>query len=147
MYMYGAAELTLVSEKIGQNKYCDIKGLTIVGILISIMIYAALSMIMIIFRNKVPALISDEKALIEGAAKLILPMVLMNLFNPIQTILKYVLLACGKAKSVLYITALINAVVLISIIPILDIIALMIITKILPSNNSSPTKGILSFTK
>lgn len=116
MYMYGAAELTLVSEKIGQNKYCDIKGLTIVGILISIMIYATLSMIMIIFRNKVPALISNETALIEGAAKLILPMVLMNLFNPIQTILKYVLLACGKAKSVLYITALINAVVLLYII-------------------------------
>lgn len=116
MYMYGAAELTLVSEKIGQNKYCDIKGLTIVGILISVMIYAVLSMIMIIFRDKVPALISNETALIEGAAKLILPMVLMNLFNPIQTILKYVLLACGKAKSVLYITALINAVVLLYII-------------------------------
>lgn len=116
MYMYGAAELTLVSEKIGQNKYCDIKGLTIVGILISIVIYAALSMIMIIFRDKVPALISNETALIEGAAKLILPMMLMNLFNPIQTILKYVLLACGKAKSVLYITALINAVILLYII-------------------------------
>lgn len=116
MYMYGAAELTLVSEKIGQNKYCDIKGLTSVGILISVMIYAVLSMIMIIFRDKVPALISNETALIEGAAKLILPMVLMNLFNPIQTILKYVLLACGKAKSVLYITALINAVVLLYII-------------------------------
>lgn len=48
--------------------------------------------------------------------EVILPMVLMNLFNPIQTILKYVLLACGKAKSVLYITALINAVVLLYII-------------------------------
>jgi len=116
MYMYGTAELTLVSEKIGQNKYCDIKGLTIVGILISIVIYVVLSMIIIIFRDKVPALISNETALIEGAAKLIFPMVLMNLFNPIQTILKYVLLACGKAKSVLYITALINAVVLLYII-------------------------------
>lgn len=116
MYMYGTAELTLVSEKIGQNKYCDIKGLTIVGILISIVIYVVLSMIIIIFRDKVPMLISNETALIEGAAKLIFPMVLMNLFNPIQTILKYVLLACGKAKSVLYITASINAVVLLYII-------------------------------
>ncbi|MCX4298458.1 MAG: MATE family efflux transporter [Lachnospiraceae bacterium] len=115
MYMYGTAELTLVSEKIGQNKYCDIKGLTIVGILISIVIYVVLSMIIIIFRDKVPMLISNETALIEGAAKLIFPMVLMNLFNLIQTILKYVLLACGKAKSVLYITALINAVVLLYI--------------------------------
>lgn len=115
MYMYGTAELTLVSEKIGQNKYCDIKGLTIVGILISIVIYVVLSMIIIIFRDKVPMPISNETALIEGAAKLIFPMVLMNLFNPIQTILKYVLLACGKAKSVLYITALINAVVLLYI--------------------------------
>lgn len=116
MYMYGTAELTLVSEKIGQNKYCDIKDLTIVGILISIVIYVVLSMIIIIFRDKVPMLISNETALIEGAAKLIFPMVLMNLFNPIQTILKYVLLACGKAKSVLYITASINAVVLLYII-------------------------------
>ncbi len=115
MYMYGTAELTLVSEKIGQNKYCDIKGLTIVGILISIVIYVVLSMIIIILRDKVPMLISNETALIEGAAKLIFPMVLMNLFNPIQTILKYVLLACGKAKSVLYIIALINAVVLLYI--------------------------------
>ena len=57
-------------------------------------------------------LISNETDLIEGAAKLIIPMVLMNLFNPVQTVLKYVLLACGKAKSVLYITALINIVVL-----------------------------------
>jgi len=41
----------------------------------------------IIFRDKVPALISNETALIEGAAKLILLIVLMNLFNSIQTIL------------------------------------------------------------
>lgn len=116
MYMYGSAELTLVSERIGQSKYRDIMGLTIVGILISILIYAALSMIIIIFRDKVPALISNETGLIESAAKLILPMVLMNLFNPIQTILKYVLLACGKAKSVLCITAVINAAVLLYIV-------------------------------
>lgn len=116
MYMYGSAELTLVSEKIGQNKYPDIKGLAIVGILVSVVIYATLSLIIILFRDKVPSLISNETDLIAGATKLIFPMVLMNLFNPIQTILKYVLLACGKAKSVLYITALINAAVLMFII-------------------------------
>ena len=112
MFMYGSAELTLVSEKIGQCKYRDIKDLAIVGIVVSSLIYITLSLVIVIFRDKVPMLISNETDLIAGAAKLILPMVLMNLFNPVQTILKYVLLACGKAKSVLYITALINVAVL-----------------------------------
>lgn len=112
MHMYGSAELTLVSEKIGQCKYRSIKDLAIAGILISLLIYIILSVVIVIFRNNVPMLISNETDLIEGAAKLIFPMVLMNLFNPVQTVLKYVLLACGKAKSVLYITALVNIVVL-----------------------------------
>ena len=116
MHMYGSAELTLVSEKVGQCKYRNIKELAIAGILISLLIYIILSMVIIIFRNKVPMLISNETDLIEYAAKLIMPMVLMNLFNPVQTILKYVLLACGKAKSVLYITALVNITALVFII-------------------------------
>lgn len=112
MFMYGSVELTLVSEKIGQCKYNDIKDLTMIGILISSLIYIVLSLVVVIFRNQIPMLISDEMDLIESAANLILPMVLMNIFNPIQTIMKYVLLACGKAKSVLYMTALINLAVL-----------------------------------
>ncbi len=112
MFMYGSAELTLVSEKIGQCKYRDIKDLTIAGMLISTLIYMVLSLVIVLFRKKVPMLISDETDLIVGAAKIIFPMVLMNLFNPAQTILKYVLLACGKAKFVLYITAIVNVVAL-----------------------------------
>lgn len=112
MYMYGSAELTLVSEKIGQNQFCKIKGLAGMGILISTLIFLIFSIIFIVFRDRIPQLISNEMDLIVGASNLVIPMVLMNLFNPAQTILKYVLLACGKAKTVLYFTALINAVIL-----------------------------------
>lgn len=115
MYMYGSAELTLVSERIGKKIYPDIKKMASVGVVISMVIYFVLSAIITIFRNKVPMLISDDAELISYSATIIIPMVLMNFFNPIQIIYKYVLQACDDAKFVLCFTAIINVITLIII--------------------------------
>lgn len=109
MYMYGSAELTLVSEKIGQHLYDRIKKMAAAGTVISFAIYAVLSVLVVIFRKQVPLLISDDMRLVSLAGRIIIPMVIMNLFNPVQTIYKYVLQACSDGKYVLYATALVNA--------------------------------------
>lgn len=115
MYMYGSAELTLVGEKIGQHLYGEIKKIAFSGVLISFSIYVVLSIFVIIFKNDVPKMISNDKNLIGLASQIMIPMVIMNLFNPIQTIYKYVLQACSDGKYVLYITALINVIAFIII--------------------------------
>lgn len=109
MYMYGSAELTLVSEKIGQKLYERIQKMAIAGTVISFAIYAVLSALTVIFRRQVPLLISDDMRLVSLAGRIIIPMVIMNLCNPFQTIYKYVLQACDDGKYVLYATALVNA--------------------------------------
>lgn len=108
MYMYGNAALTIASERYGERKLEDIRPLAGMGILISMVIYLALGTLMVVFRNQVPKIITDDKQLISFAAVIILPMVLANLFNPIQTIYKYILQACDDAKFVLYTTAAVN---------------------------------------
>lgn len=109
MYMYGSAELTLVSEKIGQKLYERIQKMAIAGTVISFAIYVVLSALTVIFRRQAPLLISDDMRLVSLAGRIIIPMVIMNLCNPFQTIYKYVLQACGDGKYVLYATALVNA--------------------------------------
>ncbi len=112
MYMYGSAELTLVSELCGAGKYKEIQPLTRTGVFISMAVFFVLSVVLILLRADMPRLISDDAALIRYASMLILPMCLMNLFNPVQTIYKYVLQACGDGTFVLYGTAIVNALVL-----------------------------------
>lgn len=115
MYMYGSAELTLVGEKIGQHLYKEIKKIAFAGVLLSCSIYVVLSIFVIIFKEDVPKIISNDKNLISLASKIMVPMVIMNLFNPIQTVYKYVLQACSDGKYVLYITAFINMIAFIII--------------------------------
>ena len=54
----------------------------------------------------------DDIELIKFASNIIVDMVFVNLFNPIQTVYKYALQACNDSKFVLYITALVNVGVL-----------------------------------
>lgn len=108
MYMYGSAELTVVSERIGQKKYGEIKELAKIGVAMSCLIYMGLSVLLLLFKDTVPKLITDEEILIANSAGIILPMIVMNLCNPVQVIYKYVLQACNKAKFVLYATAAVN---------------------------------------
>lgn len=115
MYMYGSAELTLVGEKIGQHLYKEIKKIAFAGVLLSCSIYVVLSIFVIIFKEDVPKIISNDKNLISLASQIMVPMVIMNLFNPIQTVYKYVLQACSDGKYVLYITAFINMIAFIII--------------------------------
>ncbi len=112
MFMYGSAALTLVSEKIGQKDKNKVKDITNMSVLIAQVIFALLSVIVIFFRRQVPRLISADEELIAFAGMIVIPMVIMNLFNPVQTIYKYVLQAYGDGSFVLYSTAVINLTVL-----------------------------------
>jgi putative efflux protein, MATE family len=112
MFMYGSAALTLVSEKIGQKDKNKVKDITNMSVLIAQVIFALLSVIVIFFRRQVPRLISADEELIVFAGMIVIPMVIMNLFNPVQTIYKYVLQAYGDGSFVLYSTAVINLTVL-----------------------------------
>ena len=116
MFMYASAEMTLSSEYIGKNRLSEIKSLTLNGIIISELIYLILGVILVLFRNNAPKIISNDSELIALAATLIIPMFFMNLFNPVQTIYKYVLQACNESKFVLYITAIINLAIVLVII-------------------------------
>lgn len=112
MFIYGSAALTLVSEKIGQKDKNKVKDITNMSVLIAQVIFALLSVIVIFFRRQVPRLISADEELIAFAGMIVIPMVIMNLFNPVQTIYKYVLQAYGDGSFVLYSTAVINLTVL-----------------------------------
>lgn len=112
MFMYGSAALTLVSETIGQKAQDKAKKISNTGVLITQTIFVFLSVIVIIFRKQIPMLISNDEELITFAGKLVIPMVIMNIFNPAQTIYKYVLQAYGDGSFVLYSTAIINLCVL-----------------------------------
>ena len=112
MFMYGSAALTLVSEKIGQKDKDKVKDITNMSVLITQVIFALLSVIVIFFRRQVPRLISADEELIAFAGMIVIPMVIMNLFNPVQTIYKYVLQAYGDGSFVLYSTTVINLTVL-----------------------------------
>ena len=115
MYMYGSAALTLVSEKIGQKAYGKIIEIAKTASVISTVIFLVLGIMMAVFRNYVPMIISDKKELIVYSSKIIIPMILFNLLNPVQTIYKYVLQACEDGKFVFYATASINVLALIII--------------------------------
>lgn len=111
MYMYGNAELTLTSERFGENKPEEIMPLARLGVLVSMAFYFVLGTILIIFRAQIPKIITDDVSLMTFASMIILPMLVANVFNPIQTIYKYVLQACDDGKYVLYVTAAVNLVV------------------------------------
>ena len=76
------------------------------------MIYIVLGALLVVFHSKAPMIISDEKELVEHASLLIVPLVLTNIFNPLQTVRKYVLQSLDEADYVLYSTAIVNLSVL-----------------------------------
>ncbi|MDE7478384.1 MAG: MATE family efflux transporter [Lachnospiraceae bacterium] len=112
MFMYGSAALTLVSENIGHKDRDKVKNISNTGALLAQMIFVFLSAVIIVFRKQVPKLISQDEELIAFAGKIIFSMVMINFFNPIQTIYKYVLQAYGDGSFVLYSTAVINLLIL-----------------------------------
>ncbi len=87
MFMYGSAVLTLVMVQITQT-----------GTAISISLFIVGGFIVLFFRKQIPRLISEDEVLSLAASMVMLPMVLMNFFNPIQTIYKYALQAYGDGN-------------------------------------------------
>ncbi len=112
MFMYGSAVLTLVSENTGQKDQDRIMKTTETGVVISILLFLVGGLIVIFFRKQVPRLISEDDVLISFASTIMFPMVLMNFFNPIQTIYKYALQAYGDGNFVLYAAAFVHLIIL-----------------------------------
>ena len=113
MYMYGSATLTLVSENSEQTDFKLLKLIPKYSIKLSITIYILLSFILILFKNQVPKLITDNNSVINYSSNILVILLLINLLNPIQTIYKYALQAYSDSTFVLYSTAFINFVSLI----------------------------------
>ena len=111
--MYGSATLTLVSENSEQTDFKLLKLIPKYSIKLSITIYILLSFILILFKNQVPKLITDNNSVINYSSNILVILLLINLLNPIQTIYKYALQAYSDSTFVLYSTAFINFVSLI----------------------------------
>ena len=112
MNMYGSAVLTLT----GQNKYRGIgnlKMIPLIGSYIASGLYIFFAFIAILFRSKLPAIITDDMQVIELSSCLIPAMIICNLANPAYTMFKNALIAIGESKYVLYKSALINVFVVV----------------------------------
>ena len=110
MYMYGAAELTLVSERIGANKVKEIPDLMKSGVAISSFIYIFLILVILPFRYSIIGVITNDIKLITCAVFIFVPIAIANILKPIQVIYKYVLQAFNESKFVLYGTFIVNAI-------------------------------------
>ena len=83
MFMYASAEMTLSSEYIGKNRLSEIKSLTLNGIIISQLIYLILGVILVLFKNNAPKIISNDSELIALAVVLViilLQLIKQNIF-------------------------------------------------------------------
>ena len=89
MFMYGSAVLTLVSENTGRKNREKMVQITQTGTAIAVSLFIVGGFIVLFFRKQIPRLISEDEVLILAASMVMLPMMLMNFFNPIQTIYKY----------------------------------------------------------
>ena len=112
MFMYGSAVLTLVSENTGRKNQEKMVQITQTGTAISISLFIVGGFIVLFFRKQIPRLISEDEVLSLAASMVMLPMVLMNFFNPIQTIYKYALQAYGDGNFVLYTAAFVDFIIL-----------------------------------
>lgn len=112
MFMYGSAVLTLVSENTGRKNQEKMVQITQTGTAIAVSLFIVGGFIVLFFRKQIPRLISEDEVLILAASMVMLPMMLMNFFNPIQTIYKYALQAYGDGNFVLYTAAFVDFIIL-----------------------------------
>ena len=110
VYMYGSAILTLVSQidsKYEKEKYSLLPK---VGLILSLAIFIAISVVFYIFRDLLPFAITNNDDVAKIASSFLIFMVIANIFEVVSTIYKYSLQVIGLSKFVLYRTAIINLV-------------------------------------
>lgn len=126
MNMYGSAALTLIA----QNKYRGIDNLRIIpltGGCIASGLYIVLAVLTVVFRTKLPPIITNDVQVIQLSSYLIPVMVICNVVNPAYTMFKNALIAIGESKYVLYRSAIINLIVVIAALVLVFILQLSLI--------------------
>lgn len=107
MYGYAQAALTIISESINNKRKEKLK-ISTKCIILAEIFYILIAMVMIIFRYKIPCIITNNKELITTSIKYILLVIISNLLYIPGTVFKYSLQAIGKEKWVFSISIIIN---------------------------------------
>lgn len=107
MYGYAQASLTIISESINNKRKEKLK-ISTKCIILAEIFYILIAMVMIIFRYKIPCIITNNKELITTSIKYILLVIISNLLYIPGTVFKYSLQAIGKEKWVFSISIIIN---------------------------------------
>ncbi|OPJ64893.1 MATE family efflux transporter [Clostridium oryzae] len=108
MYAYSQTSLTIISEKTGAKDQAGIKRTPGRCLLMALVFYAGISVIMLILKNYIPGIITDDKKLILAASSFLPTMVLINVMNIPNNVYKYSLQAVGAEKWVFMASLFIN---------------------------------------
>ena len=100
MYAYGQVALTLVSEEFGANNISKIQTIIKSCIKRPIYIYIIFCSIIIIFKNSIPKILTNDYEVVSMSSKYMFILVIANFMNTPKTILTYSLQALNKEKLV-----------------------------------------------
>jgi Na+-driven multidrug efflux pump len=89
MYAYSSASLTLVGKGKGASDLFEINDIPKLCIIISFLFSLFIAIVVIIFRNKVPYIITDDVNLIKMSSSYIVIGIIANVFNLPATVYKY----------------------------------------------------------
>ena len=115
MYAYGQVALTLVSEEFGANNISKIQTIIKSCIKRPIYIYIVFCLFIIIFKNYIPKIITNDCNVISMSSKYIFILVIANFMNIPKTILTYSLQALNKEKLVFAYSSIISIIIMVLI--------------------------------
>lgn len=112
--MYSSAVLTLTSQNKSKG-FVNLKTIPKVGAGLSTIIYSVMAVMALFMSAILPRIITNDARVIAASSVLIPFMVLCNILMPVQTIFKNALIAIGESKYVLYVSAFISFLVIVTI--------------------------------
>ena len=115
MYAYGQTSLNFISEDLGKNDIENLKRIPKECEFMALVFYMVFGCIFIIYRRYLASLLSNDTILILEVIRYIPMVIVINIFNLINTILKYSLQAIGKSKWVFNISLLLNMILFIGV--------------------------------
>ena len=108
VYMYGSAILTLASQIDSSREEEKFFTLPKTGLILSLLIYIVVAVLLYIFRDVLPLIVTDNTDVVDIAAWFFAFMLIARLFEIVSTIYRYSLQVIGQSKFVLYQTAIFN---------------------------------------
>ncbi|KEI00937.1 polysaccharide biosynthesis C-terminal domain-containing protein [Clostridium botulinum] len=108
MYGYSQAALTLISEKLNNEDYT--LNVTTKCLILAEIFYVVISLLVMIFKYKIPCVITNDKELIKISIKYIYIVVICNVFYIPGTVFKHSIQSIGKEKWVFYISVIVNCI-------------------------------------